>query len=75
MHLQKQHHLSIVNHNYRYTQWMDHLGEQTFNPSILSEKDFEALIKSDALFARKFDEQTSAKLIEMLQKHFQYQVF
>jgi len=70
MHLQKEHGLFLVNNNYRHTQWTDHVGENTFNPKILCEEDYQALIQSDALFARKFDENVSAKLIKMLQEHF-----
>jgi len=70
MHLQKEHGLSIINNNYRYTDWDDRSGGKAFNPKILSEKDFDLLLQSDALFARKFDEKASFKLIQMLQQRF-----
>ena len=70
LHLQKQHGFNITNNPYRYTEWSDHAGEKTFNPKVLCEADFEKLLRSEALFARKFDENASARLVQLIKTHY-----
>ena len=53
---------SIVNNNYRYIDWS--LGGS--NPKILTEKDFQALCKSEMLIARKFDIKVDQTILNKL---------
>lgn len=55
--------------NFRYIDWS---GEKNGNrecPAVLDERDFEALSQSPDLFARKFEESRSDKLIQMIDIH------
>jgi hypothetical protein len=38
-------------------------------PKVLTEDDYSRIIGSNAIFARKFDVQASAKLIELLEQN------
>lgn len=60
--LNSPHKNKIVNENYRYIDWS--LGGA--NPKVLDESDFEEMIKSDMLFARKLDTQKSGKLFDLI---------
>ena len=53
----------VKNYNYRYIDWKARHGN---NPAILDESDYEILVNSDALFARKIDPKISAKLLDKL---------
>jgi hypothetical protein len=46
--------------------YIDWVGRRQREYLTLDERDFEDLLQSDALFARKFDEVKSRKLLEML---------
>ncbi|RZL37446.1 MAG: glycosyl transferase [Pedobacter sp.] len=52
----------VVNENFRYIDWS--LGGA--NPKVLDESDFEAIEKSNLLFARKVNETKSAKLMDLI---------
>lgn len=54
---------NIVNDNMRYTLWHEKNGAL---PGILDESDFESIINSNAIFARKISSDCSAKLLNML---------
>ena len=54
--------IPLINDYKRYIDW----GIDGGNPIVLTEKDFDKIIKSDALFARKMASGTSDKLLEML---------
>ena len=61
---------NIVNNNYRYIDWSDHIqGKNKGNPNILTKKDYHKIIVSNNLFARKFELQTDSKILEMLDNH------
>lgn len=51
----------IVNNSLRYIDW------KRGNPYVFTEKDYDELSKTDRLFARKFDERVSGKVIEKIQ--------
>ena len=53
---------AVVHDNYRYIDWS--LGGS--NPKILTVNDFDALLKSDKLLARKFDVRVDTKILDML---------
>ncbi len=57
--------ISLVNNSLRYINWNTHSA----SPTILTEKDFENMVKSNSFFARKFDKEKSQRLIEMLNKN------
>lgn len=52
-----------ISGNMRYTRWPVTGGA---HPIIFEEKDFEELIQSDCLFARKFSETVDKKIIDMI---------
>jgi hypothetical protein len=54
---------SVVNNNLRYIDWNARNGN---NPAILDESDYEKLVSSEALFARKFEFPISKILITKL---------
>jgi hypothetical protein len=56
--------LQFVNNYMRYIDW----GPDGGNPIVLTEKDYDRIKASGALFARKLESGTSDKLIEMLEK-------
>ena len=56
--------LPLTNNYLRYIDW----GADGGNPQVLTEKDYDKIVASDALFARKMASGTSAKLIELLQQ-------
>jgi hypothetical protein len=53
---------TVVPDNYRYLDW----SQGGANPKILTTKDFEALIKTDKLLARKFDIKVDTTILDML---------
>src|ERR1700730_5240802 len=53
---------TVVPDNYRYLDW----SQGGANPKILTEKDFEALKKTDKLLARKFDIKVDTVILDML---------
>ncbi|PWS33766.1 beta-1,6-N-acetylglucosaminyltransferase [Pedobacter paludis] len=52
----------IVNNNLRFITWQDGLA----NPRVLISADFEAIKKSDKLFARKFDDTIDSKILDLI---------
>lgn len=54
--------LNFVNDNLRYIDWSDKMP----SPKSLDEEDFERVMSSGKLFARKFDKVGSAKLRRMI---------
>jgi hypothetical protein len=54
---------SIVNDDLRYTDWVHRNGSV---PAFLDESDLEALMSSGALFARKMNSETSARLLDAI---------
>ena len=50
----------------RYIDWTPRRGH---SPAVLDETDLTALLASDALFARKVDSRTSARLIDRINRH------
>ncbi len=57
--------LPIINNYKRYIDW----GPDGANPQVLTEEDYDNIIASGALFARKLESGTSDKLIEFIQKY------
>ncbi len=57
--------LPIINDYKRYIDW----GPDGANPQVLTEEDYDNIIASGALFARKLESGTSDKLIEFIQKY------
>lgn len=55
----------IVNDNLRYIQWKD---ESAAGPSVLTTADFEELVHSSKLFARKFDATVDEEILDMIDK-------
>ena len=55
----------IEKDNLRYTIWERKNGS---SPAILDETDYDAIVASDCIFARKIDSEISAKLVEKLEK-------
>lgn len=65
-----------INYNYRAIIWPKSQGKQFVqSPKILTETDWEYLKKSEALFARKFDEEKSRSLVEKLKYSVAYNLF
>ena len=58
----------VVKKNLRYTDWTTRHGSR---PAILDESDYDSIISSDNVFARKIDSLISKSLIEMLTEEFQ----
>jgi hypothetical protein len=56
----------IVNNNFRYIDWVSKNGS---HPAILDESDYDRLLHSPQLFARKFERPVSDKLIEKLRNN------
>jgi hypothetical protein len=54
----------LVNDNLKYVDWSDLLA----HPAILLTRDYEKLIDSTSLFARKFDETVDANILEMIDR-------
>lgn len=52
--------------NYRYIDWSGPYGGGRGYPYVLDERDFDALRESRCLFARKFDEVNSARLLDRI---------
>jgi hypothetical protein len=66
MHLKKDS-LDVINNNLRYMKWEQPNADQfTRSPNILTINDLEGIQKSQALFARKFDEEQSLELIKRI---------
>ena len=55
----------IINNNYRMIDWAD--GGK--HPKIFSATDYQTLIRSEKLFARKFDMQVDADILDILNKY------
>lgn len=61
---------SVVNNCKRYIDWSDHRkGLNKGNPNILTIKDYDSLINSDALFARKFDPKVDSAILDKLDEY------
>jgi glycosyltransferase involved in cell wall biosynthesis len=56
---------TTVNYNLRKTEWTDHNG----HPKTWTNADFDELIKSPRLFARKFDEETDKLVLDRLETY------
>jgi Core-2/I-Branching enzyme len=56
---------SIINDNFYYIDW----SRGGSNPKTLTAEDFDKLMSSDKLMARKFDTQTDAKILDLLDHH------
>lgn len=56
---------SIVNSNKRFIIWAD---EHAAHPNLLGKNDFEAILNSDDLFARKFDENADAEILDLIDR-------
>ena len=57
----------IVNKAYRYIDWSDHIaGKNNGNQNTLGVKDYDKIVSSGDFFARKFDINTDAKILDML---------
>ena len=54
---------SVVKDDLRYTDWRERNGS---NPAYLDETDTEAVLSSNALFARKMDSRCSARLLDAI---------
>ncbi|MDB5138944.1 MAG: putative glycosyl transferase [Mucilaginibacter sp.] len=54
---------SIINNNVRFMKWADNL---IAHPEILRQDDFDEIVSSPALFARKFDAEADLKVLEMI---------
>ena len=57
---------NVMNKNLRYIDWNRGTGS---NPSNLDETDYDKIIKSDAIFARKFAYPVSERLINKIEEH------
>ena len=54
---------SIKNDNKRYIKWATSLAS---HPELLSKRDLSNIIKSDDLFARKFDDDSDPEILDMI---------
>ncbi len=54
----------LINDNLKYVDWSDLLA----HPAILLTRDYEKLINSTGLFARKFDETVDANILDMIDR-------
>lgn len=57
---------NVINNHLRYINWEYKNGSM---PAILDDDDFDAIIKSDAIFARKFDSPVSDHLFEKINSY------
>ena len=57
---------NVVNNNLRYIEWKKRNGSK---PANLDETDYDNIIKSDAIFARKFEYPFSNKLLNKMEEH------
>lgn len=57
---------NIANNNLRYIDWNTESGA---SPAFLDETDFEKIIRTENIFARKFHEKSSEKLKKLLMEH------
>lgn len=55
----------LTNNHLRYIDW----SENKANPKVLTEADFNRIISSDYVFARKIEQKTSSQLIQLLKSH------
>jgi hypothetical protein len=55
---------NVINNNLRYVDW----SKRGKNPAIITASYFDLLIKSDRLFARKFDLNVDANIVDMIDK-------
>lgn len=62
--LYNSHFKNLIEDNLVYVDW----SEEKAHPKILKAEDFNSLIASDKLFARKFDMDTDSAILEMLEK-------
>ena len=58
----------VVNDNLRYTDWTERYGS---SPAFLDETDYESIIESECIFARKVDTEISKELIKKVNKYLQ----
>ncbi len=56
---------SIANNNKRFMIWEN---QNSSHPNILCKTDFETILLSDDLFARKFDENTDAEILDLIDR-------
>lgn len=56
--------LSETKANLRYIDWSGQISGKRDCPAVLDERDYNAIAQSPALYARKFEEQVSGKLLE-----------
>jgi len=56
---------SVINNDLRYIDWPD---KNPSHPKILCKEDFEKLLRSSSLFARKFDITVDADILDMIDK-------
>ncbi|RUT79887.1 beta-1,6-N-acetylglucosaminyltransferase [Ancylomarina longa] len=61
---------NIINENLRYIDWTEKNGN---SPSILDETDYNLILNSKKLFARKFDSQISSDLLQKIISNHQLQ--
>jgi hypothetical protein len=54
--------------NLRYVDWSEEFRGRRQGPTVLDERDFDALSRSDCLLARKFDPRRSAKLLDQIDR-------
>lgn len=57
---------SIINNDLHFIRWKD---KGSAHPEILTKKDFGELMRSDALFARKFDASADAEILDLMDAH------
>ena len=55
---------TVVNNNLRYTDWSE--SDQPGAPKTFTMKDYDAIVSSGKLFARKFDENKDMDIIRKL---------
>ena len=54
---------NVVMDNLRFTLWFEKNGS---SPGVLDESDYEGIMKSNVLFARKIDSRISNRLLELI---------
>lgn len=56
---------AVVNNNHRYIDW----SEGGMRPKFLKTEDFEKLVESDCLFARKFNIEIDHQILDLIDEH------
>jgi hypothetical protein len=59
----------VVNDNHRYIDWSECKRGLSSNAKWLSEQDFDNIVATGAMFCRKLEPRTGAKLMELLDAH------